>query len=361
MKRIVIKLGTGILTTGIGTVDTKRIESICEQIAQARKRGIEVLVVSSGAVGMGMGAMNLTTRPETLAEKQACAAIGQSRLIQCWQDALAPHGILVGQLLLTHEGLKLRNRYINAKKTVDQMLAYGVIPIINENDSISSYEIRFGNNDLLGALVASLTEADQLQILSTAPGLIDMDGTGEIIPIVETITPEIEGLAKGTDSPTAVGGMITKIEAAKLATSAGCDVFIADGEARDIITKILDNDFVGTRFVGDKSPMHSKKRWLAYFQRPNGSIEIDEGACRALAFGQASLLSVGVNTSIGEFHRGDIVDIVSESGEVVARGESQYSSHEIDSIAHKNLAELEIIYPDRNRLEVVHHDALVLL
>lgn len=361
MKRIVIKLGTGILTSGIGIVDTKRIKAICHQIAQARQRGIEVLVVSSGSIGMGMGAMNLDARPNSLPKKQACAAIGQSRLIQCWQDGLAPHNLLVGQLLLTHEGLEFRNRYVNAKNTVEQMLAYGVIPVINENDSISSYEIRFGNNDLLSALVASLSDADQLHILSTAPGLIDMDGSGEIIPIVDAITPAVEALAKGTDSPTAVGGMITKIQAAKLATSAGCDVFIADGTAPDIILKILDGNYTGTHFVAHESPMVSKKRWLAYFQRPQGSICIDKGACRALILGEGSLLAVGVLSSKGQFHNGDVVDIVSESGEIIARGETQFSSHEIESISHKSISELAAFYPERKRVEVVHRDALVLL
>ncbi|MEM9158226.1 MAG: glutamate 5-kinase [Verrucomicrobiota bacterium] len=361
MQRIVIKLGTGILTKGIGIIDTERIAAICKQVAELRKRDIEVLIVSSGSIGMGMGALKLKDRPKTLAKQQACAAIGQSRLIQCWQKGLDPFGITVGQILLTHEGLRIRNRYVNAKATVDQLLKYGVIPIINENDSVSAFEIKFGNNDILGALVASLAEADQLHIISTAPGLIDMDGTGEIIPVVQEIIPDIEGLAKGTNSPTAVGGMISKIEAAKVATGAGCDTFIADGSAENIILRILDGEQVGTRFVAQTDPLVSKKRWLAYFQRPSGAIQIDDGACNAIIRKERSLLAAGVTGCAGNFHSEDIVDIINQNGEPIARGETQFSNHEIELIAQKSAEEVAQIFPRRKRLEVIHRDALVLL
>ena len=361
MKRIVIKLGTGILTTGIGKVDTDRIDAICGQVAEARKRGIEVLIVSSGAIGMGMGVLDLQARPATLPKQQACAAIGQSRLIQCWQNGLDPFGLVAGQILLTHEGLRIRNRYVNAKSTIDQLLNYNVVPVINENDSVSAFEIRFGNNDILGAMVASLAEADQLHILSTAPGLIDMDGTGEIVPVVTEVTPDIEALAKGTNSPTAVGGMIPKLQAAKLATDAGCETFIADGSAENIILRILDGESVGTRFVASKAPLVSKKRWLAYFQRPSGSIQIDEGACRALIRDERSLLAAGISHCEGDFHAGDVIDVLNVNGDPIARGESAFSSHEIRRIARKSAAEIEALFPDRKRLEVIHRDALVLL
>lgn len=361
MKRIVIKLGTGILTTGIGKVDTDRINAICSQVAAVRKRGIEALIVSSGAIGMGMGVLDLQSRPATLPKQQACAAIGQSRLIQCWQSGLDPYGLVAGQILLTHEGLRIRNRYVNAKATIDQLLNYQVIPVINENDSVSAYEIRFGNNDILGAMVASLAEADQFHILGAAPGLIDMDGTGEIIPVVESITPEIEALAKGTNSPTAVGGMIPKIQAAKLATHAGCETFIADGAEENIILRILDGEAIGTRFVASEEPLVSKKRWLAYFQRPCGSIKIDDGACRALIRDERSLLAAGVAHCEGQFHAGDIIDVLNPHGEPIARGESAFSSHDIQQIASKSAAEIEALFPDRKRLEIIHRDALVLL
>lgn len=361
MQRIVIKLGTGILTKGIGKIDTVRIESICKQISELRNRNIEVLVVSSGAIGMGMGALNLQSRPSTLPKQQACASIGQSRLIQCWQNGLDPYGLLVGQILLTHEGLRIRNRYVNAKATIDQLLNYNVVPVINENDSVSAFEIKFGNNDILGAMVASLAEASQLMILSTAPGLIDMDGTGEIVPVVESIGTKIESMAKGTNSPTAVGGMIPKIQAAKIATAAGCETFIADGSAENIILRLVDGEKVGTRFVASKAPLVSKKRWLAYFQRPRGSIQIDTGACNALIREERSLLAAGITKCEGNFHAGDVIDVVSQNGEPIARGECSYSSHEVHQIAGKGVSDIEALFPDRKRFEVIHRDALVLL
>ncbi len=361
MKRVVIKLGTGILTTGIGKVDTARINAICSQVAELRERGIETLIVSSGAVGMGMGVLDLQERPKTLAKQQACAAIGQSRLIQCWQDGLQPHGLIAGQILLTHEGLRIRNRYVNAKATIEQLLAYGTVPIINENDSVSAFEIRFGNNDLLGAMVASLSDADQYQILSTAPGLIDMDGDGKVIPVVQKITPEVEALAKGTSSPTAVGGMISKLDAAKLSAESGCETIIADGSEENIILRILDEENIGTRFKPSTDPMGSKKRWLAYFQRASGSISIDDGASEAIIQRGRSLLAAGVNGFEGMFNSGDVIDILDSKGETIARGETSFSSAEIETIANKHADELNELYPDRTRLEVVHRDALVLL
>lgn len=357
MPRIVIKLGTGILTKGVGEVDPAQISRICQQIAEARKRGIEILLVSSGAIGMGMGAMGQTERPKTLAKQQACAAIGQSRLIQVWQDGLEPFGIIVGQVLLTHEGLSQRNRYVNAKATIEQMLSYGVIPIINENDTVSTYEIRFGNNDLLGAMVASLSEADQLHILSIAPGLIDMDGTGEIISVVEKITPEIAAMAKGTDSPTAVGGMISKIDAAQLATESGCDTYIADGTAKNIILRILDGEQVGTHFKPVSTPMTSKKRWLAFFQRPNGSITIDEGAKAALTKKGRSLLAPGIQKTHGHYETGDVIDILDQDQNTLARGQTSYSSAEIEKIITNKHAPQS---PSEST-EIIHRDSMVIL
>src|SRR3954470_19504320 len=220
-RRLVVKLGTGVLTSGVGQLDTARIESMCAQIARLRAQGTEVIVVSSGAVGLGMGRLGLGKRPKDLSKKQACAAVGQSLLMQTWQRGFEPHGSTVAQVLLTHDDLRVRSRYLGVKETLQQLLVYQTIPIINENDTVSAAEIKFGDNDTLSAMVASLVEAQYLFILSTAPGLIDMKGSGEIVPVVERITPEIEAMAGGTTSETATGGMISKISAAKLATRSG--------------------------------------------------------------------------------------------------------------------------------------------
>ena len=210
-------------------------------------------------------------------------------------------------------------------------------------------------------MVASLAEARRLFILSTAPGLIDMDGTGEIVPVVDTVTPEIEAMAKGTNSPTAVGGMIPKLQAAKLATTAGCETIIADGAEENAITRLMDGEPLGTRFKASDAPIVSKKRWLAYFQRPSGSIQIDEGARIALIRDERSLLAAGIAKCEGDFHAGDVIDVFDSNGYAIARGESAFSSHEIRQISGKSASEIEVLFPDKKRFEVIHRDALVLL
>jgi glutamate 5-kinase len=360
-KRVVVKLGTGVLTTGIGQLDTARIAAICAEVTALRTRGTEVIVVSSGAVGLGMGSLGLAKKPKEIAKKQACAAIGQSRLMQTWQAGFAPHGLTVAQVLLTHDDLRVRTRYLGVKETLRQLIAYGTIPIINENDTVSAAEIKFGDNDTLSAMVASLVEAQHLVILSTAPGLIDMKGTKEILPVVERITPEIEAMAGGTTSETATGGMISKITAAKLATKAGCGVFIASGSEPNILERLFSGRSPGTFFVPSGLPMESKKRWLAYFQRPIGTITVNECAVPVLREQGRSLLAVGVTGSRGEFAAGDIVNIAAPDGTIFARGKSTFASEEISVIAEKKGDAVAALYPSRKRLEVVHRNDLVLL
>lgn len=360
-RRVVIKLGTGVLTTGIGQLDTARIAAVCAEIVALRARGTEVIVVSSGAVGLGMGALGLAKKPKEIARKQACAAIGQSRLMQVWQAGFAPHALTVAQVLLTHDDLRVRTRYLGVKETLRQLIAYGTVPIINENDTVSAAEIKFGDNDTLSAMVASLVEAQHLVILSTAPGLIDLKGTKEIVPVVERITPEIEAMAGGTTSETATGGMISKITAAKLATKAGCGVFIASGSEPHILEKLFAGRGPGTFFVPSGLPMESKKRWLAYFQRPAGTITVNECAVPVLREQGRSLLAVGVTGAKGEFAVGDIVNIAGPDGAIFARGKSAYASEEIPAIAEQQGPAVAALYPSRKRLEVVHRNDLVLL
>ena len=278
IKRVVVKLGTGVLTSGIGKLNTDRIAAVCAEVAALRARGTEVIIVSSGAVGLGMGALELAKRPKDVAKKQACAAIGQSLLMQTWQAGFAPHQLTVAQVLLTHEDLRGRARYLGVRETLRQLIAYGTIPIINENDTVSAAEIKFGDNDTLSAMVASLMAAQYLVILSTAPGLVDLQGTNEIVPVVERITPEIEAMAGGTTSETAVGGMVSKISAAKLATRSGCGVFIGSGAEPEILAKLLGGRGPGTFFVPNGLPLEARKRWLAYFQRPAGTIFLNSCA-----------------------------------------------------------------------------------
>jgi glutamate 5-kinase len=358
---VVVKLGTGVLTHGVGQLDTARIAAVCCEIAALRARGTEVIVVSSGAVGLGMGALKLERRPKELSKKQACAAIGQSRLMQTWQTGFARHNLTVAQVLLTHEDLRGRERYLGVKETLRQLIGYGTIPVINENDTVSAAEIKFGDNDTLSAMVASLVEADYLVILSTAPGLIDMKGTKQIVPVVEKITPEIEAMAGGTTSETAVGGMVSKISAAKLATRAGCGVFIANGAEPEILAKLLGGRGPGTFFVPSGIPLEAKKRWLAYFQRPAGTILINECAVPVLREQGRSLLAVGVTGATGQFEVGDVVNIAGPDGTVIARGRSAFPHDAIPAIAGKKGDAVRDLFPSRKRLEVVHRDDLALL
>jgi glutamate 5-kinase len=360
-RRVVIKLGTGVLTSGAGELNTARIAAVCAEIAALRARGSEVIVVSSGAVGLGMSALGLAKRPKDLSKKQACAAIGQSRLMQTWQTGFAPHQLTVAQVLLTHDDLRVRARYLGVQETLRQLIGYGAIPIINENDTVSAAEIKFGDNDTLSAMVASLVEASYLIILSTAPGLIDLKGTKEIVPVVERITPEIEAMAGGTTSETAVGGMISKISAAKLATRAGCGVFIASGAEPEIIARLLAGRGPGTFFVPSGLPLDAKKHWLAYFQRPAGTICVNANAIPALREQGRSLLAVGVTGARGEFAAGDIVNIAGPDHTIIARGKAAFASEEIPALVGKKGDAVAELHPSRKRLEVVHRNDLVLL
>ncbi|HXN34798.1 MAG TPA: glutamate 5-kinase [Opitutaceae bacterium] len=358
---VVVKLGTGVLTSGVGRLDTARIAHVCDQLAALRRAGTEVIVVSSGAVGLGMGRLALARRPPEVARKQALAAVGQSLLMETWQRGFSPHGITVAQVLLTHEDLRARGRYLGVKETLAQVIAYGAVPIVNENDAVSAAEIRFGDNDTLSAMVASLVGAQFLLILSTAPGLVDMKGTGRIVPMVERITPEIEAMAGGTTSETAVGGMVSKLSAARLAAKSGCGVFIASGAEPDIIPRLLSGSGPGTFFVPSGLPLEARKRWLAYFQRPSGAISINARAVPAIREQGGSLLAVGVTGSSGDFAAGDVVDIAGPDGSVIARGKTSFGSGEVAAVAGLRSDQVRALHPSRRRIEVVHRNDLVLL
>lgn len=247
-KRVVLKFGTGVLTLGVGQLHEQRIGEICKQIRNWVDAGYQVIVVSSGSVGLGMGVLDFQERPDDMPTLQACAAIGQSDLVDIWKREMGKNGITIAQVLLTRENLDAPNRYAGVQNTLERLLSYDVVPVINENDTVSFEEIKFGDNDVLSALVASLVGAEKLIILSTIEGLKTNNGNGELVPTVEKITPEIENLAGGTTSKTAVGGMVSKIQAAKIAVEVGCEVFILDGREPENLGKLLGGENIGTCF-----------------------------------------------------------------------------------------------------------------
>ncbi|MFW5883474.1 MAG: glutamate 5-kinase, partial [Verrucomicrobiota bacterium] len=358
--RLVVKVGTGVLTQGVGILDPLRVQAIADVLAETRQRVPGVLLVSSGAIGLGMGKLGLGQRPKALDTLQSCAAIGQNLLMNTWAEAFERHGILTAQVLLTREDMRSRKRYGAVKQTLERLLAYGVVPIINENDCVSAEEITFGDNDLLSALVASLSGSQLLCILSTIPGLLDLDNGSQIIPLVEAITPEVEHLARGTQSPTAVGGMASKIEAAKVATGSGAGVFIGNGSEPRVLLDLLDGDNRGTFFMPRKLPVRARKRWLAYFDRPQGSLWVDAGARRALVEEGGSLLARGVREVEGSFEAGAIVAIHGPDGQPFARGQASFSAAEIREIAGQSTADIRPRFAGRQRFEVVHRDALAI-
>jgi len=350
ISRLVVKLGTGVLTDSRKQPDPAQLEQLVAQIAEQRKAGREVVIVTSGAVGAGMGVLGYQKRPGELAELQACAAVGQSRLMAVYEKLFATHGLLVAQVLLTHEDLGHHERHLNARNTLVTLLNRGVVPIINENDAVSFTEIKFGDNDKLSALVASLLPADLLVILTTVDGVIENFGKANprTVSVIDTIDGAIEQLAGGTDSATAVGGMASKIQAAKIVVRSGIPLVIASGRKRQILAQILAGGDEGTLFVAQPTMLQGRKRWIAFFHHAKGALFVDDGAKLALREAGKSLLPPGVARCEGEFAAGDVVRICDLNGTEFARGIAKFGAGEIRSRT-------------RTRVELVHRDDMVIL
>ena len=351
VSRIVVKLGTGVLTDSRKQPDREQMRQLVSQVAAQRRAGRELVIVTSGAVGAGMGALGYDKRPARVAELQACAAVGQSRLMAIYDQLFAEFGLAVAQVLLTHDDLEHHERHLNARNTLVTLLGRGsVVPIINENDAVSSTEIKFGDNDKLSALVATLLPADLLVILTTVEGVVENFGQpgARTLPLIETIDTAIERLAGGTTSTTAVGGMTSKIQAAKIVRRAGIPLVIASGRKPGVLADILSGTEEGTLFVPEATKLRGRKRWIAFFHHPKGSLFVDEGARRALREGGKSLLPPGTARCEGEFAAGDIVRICDLDGTEFARGIAGFSGQEIRT-------------GQLPRGEVVHRDNLVIL
>jgi glutamate 5-kinase len=349
-SRIVVKLGTGVLTDSRKQLDPAQAEQLVAQVAAQRRAGREFVLVTSGAVGAGMGALGHEKRPTDLAELQACAAVGQSRLMATYEKLFSRFDLTVAQVLLTHDDLQHHERHLNARNTLVALLRRGVVPIVNENDAVSVTELKFGDNDRLSALVACLLPADLLLILTTVDGVIENFGRAnpKTLPLIEQIDQRIENLAGGTDSATAVGGMTSKIQAAKIVARAGIPLVIASGRKKRVLESILSAEDEGTLFVPQPTRLTGRKRWIAFFHHPKGALFVDDGARRALREKGKSLLPPGVARCEGEFAAGDVVRICDLDGTEFARGIAAFSSGQI---AARGL----------DRVEVVHRDNLVIL
>lgn len=369
-KRIVIKLGTAVLMKDDGSVALSRFYSFVESIAELNRAGKEILVVTSGAIGLGSQRLQLDQRPKMLPLKQACAAVGQGKLMTLYADAFDKHGIITAQILLTQEDFSNRRRYLNLRNTIGELLKCGVISIINENDTVSvaeleivkstrHHQINFGDNDKLSSLVASEMDADLLIILTDVDGLYNADprvnADAKLISLVTQIGPEIEALADEKDSlPTSKmgrGGIKTKLAAAKVASQSGCATIIAGGKIPLIISRIFEGEELGTLFL-PVSELRGKKRWIAFATTVKAALVVNEGACHALRKRKASLLLAGVVEVRDNFERGDVVSILDLNGQEFARGIVNYSSVEAKKIKglHSNVIEELIENPNYDAL-----------
>jgi len=365
VRRLVVKVGTGLITLPGTGPDPGRIGTVAAEIAGVRP-GREVVLVSSGAIATGMARLALAERPRSMPEKQAAAAVGQSALMWHYEAAFKPHGIPVGQVLLTAQDIADRVRYLNARNTLLALLGFGVLPIVNENDTVAIEEIKVGDNDNLSALVASLVEADLLVLLTDVDGLHTEDPavspTAVKIDTVETITAEIERLARTRPPGTSVGGMATKLQAAHKAATSGVPMVIADGRRPGVLAAILRGEPVGTYFVPKADRLGARKRWIAFAVPVQGRLTVDAGAAHALGDRGRSLLPSGVVKVEGDFAAGEVVGVVRESdGREFARGLVNFDAAELRKIQGAQSREIEPRLGYKSFDEVIHRDNLVIL
>lgn len=365
MKRLVVKIGSNILANGKEGLDTKRISSLARDIASVQDAGYDVAIVSSGAVAAGMRKLGLKERPRDIKLKQAAAAIGQSSLMWAYERSFGDFGKKVAQILLTRDDFSDRKRYINSKNTLLTLLLYKVIPIINENDTVATDEFKFGDNDHLASLVASLVEADRLIILSDVDGLYTEDPRhnpkARLLEYIENITPEIENRAGGTGSVVGTGGMYSKLLAAKRAVNHGITVHIISGRKDGLLQAVVGGGKSGTTFQPKTEKLSSRKGWIAYGSRSKGSIIIDDGAVKALVQKGKSLLPSGIISVEGEFDTGDAVYCLDAKGNRIAKGITNYAASELRKIRGKKTSEIEKVLGYTYSDEAIHRDNLVVL
>jgi len=364
-KRWVIKIGSSLVTDDGRGLDESAIKSWTEQIARLRKLGKEVLLVSSGAVAEGMVRLDWQTRPVALHELQAAAAVGQMGLVQTYESCFKTHGILSAQILLTHDDLSDRKRYLNARSTLRSLLDLGVIPIINENDTVATDEIRFGDNDTLAALVANLVEADTLIILTDQQGLFSEDPrknpAAEFISTGQASDARLHQMASSSGGALGQGGMSTKLSAAQRAARSGTATLITSGRDQNALLEIMNANEKGTLLLPDDEPMAARKQWLAGHLKVCGKLMLDEGASQVLLRSGKSLLSVGVTSVSGNFVRGEMVACINHEGKEIAHGLVNYNVIEAAKICGKGSSEIEAVLGYVDDAELIHRDNLVLV
>ncbi|HOW27824.1 MAG TPA: glutamate 5-kinase [Elusimicrobiota bacterium] len=365
--RIVVKVGTSTLSRPEGGLDRARVQSLADELAGLRREGYQILLVTSGAIGAGMGHFGWTVRPKTLREKQAAAAVGQVVLMESYRDSFQKQGLSVAQVLLTRQDLEDRKRYLNIRASLFTLLKLGVVPVINENDTVSTDEIQIGDNDTLAALVACKMDARSLVILTDVEGLLDKGsgasaGSEPVIHDVVSITSDIERLAgKRSGSRVGVGGMATKLRAAQMVAASGIEMWIVSGRKNGLIREALSGRRIGTHFHAQKESLSPRRRWIAFGRRIQGSVTIDDGAASALLKKGRSLLSAGVTGVQGDFHRGDTVRVLTADSKEIARGLVSYEAVQVRQIVGRKSADVRRIFGTDAAEEVIHRDNLVLI
>jgi glutamate 5-kinase len=361
-RRLVVKVGTSTLTHKTGKLNLERMERLVREVVDQVNAGRQVVLVTSGAVGAGMGRLGLKEKPRTLPEKQAAAAVGQGLLMHMYEKFFNDYGLLVAQVLLTRDDLADRRRYLNSRHTLATLLHLGVVPIVNENDTVAVEEIRVGDNDTLSALVAGLVDADILILLTDTGGLFTANPLtnkdASLLPCVTEITPEVEALAGGAGSTWSTGGMATKLQAARLATSFGIPVVITSGLEAGKIGAVLRGETVGTLFLPREHRTHTRKRWLAYGPGTQGQVQVDAGA---ICQNGKSLLPGGVVAVNGDFEQGAIISIIDPHGKEIARGMSNYPAEAIRRIQGRKTKEIVEILGYKDYDEIVHRDNMIIL
>ncbi len=363
-RRVVVKIGTNALTNATGRFNREHFDALGRDLLWAAQ-GRELVVVSSGAIALGVERLGLPSRPRDIPGKQACAAVGQSRLMQAYEETFSGAGRAVAQVLLTHEDVQDRRRYLNVKHALERLLAAGVVPVINENDTVSVDELKFGDNDTLAGLVAGVVEAEALVLLSDVEGLFTgdprRDDGAELMPTVERVTPEVLALAGGATSGVGTGGMATKVRAAARATESGIRCVITSGAVPGRLRAVLEGEPVGTLFEPTGNRRSARAAWIAHALRPRGTLTVDAGAREAIVTGKRSLLPSGVRSVEGDFGRGDPVDLLDASGAVFARGLAAYDATELRRIAGRRTTDIEAVLGYRYLDEAVHRDDLAVL